>query len=425
VSTVAPDTRLASRRAIEALRSGVPSRDAVAALGSGQTEVEDRFVALLSGISQGGTGRRAQGSGLLLGGGFGTGKSHVLEHLTTVALDAGFVTSKVVISKETPLYDPVKVFRAAAEVALSAGAAGAALREAAAGLDVETPAYAELMRWAASPASGVSERFAATLTLFRRAQSGDGEYADAIIRFWSGAPLPVPELRRRLREAGEGRPALPAVSARELAGQRFRFAARLFAAAGNAGWVVLFDEVEMIGRYSLLQRGRSYAELARWLGGDPHDRGTPLTAVVAMTDDFEAAVLSTKNDRQQVPAKLRTKETPEADELAGMAEAGMRAIERDMVLLTPPDRAELDRAYREVKGLHAEAFGWDPPDVPGLEQLGATRMRQYIRAWINEWDLVRLDPDFTPRTESVEIRNDYREDLELQGQVEQGSGVWE
>jgi hypothetical protein len=29
------------------------------------------------------------------------------------------------------------------------------------------------------------------------------------------------------------------------------------------------DEVELIGRYSPLQRGRSYAELARWLGSGP------------------------------------------------------------------------------------------------------------------------------------------------------------
>lgn len=423
--TAPVDTRLASRRAIEALRSGVPSRDAVAALGSGQREVEDRFDALLNGLSVVGTGRRPQSSVLLLGGGFGSGKSHVLEHLATVALEAGFVTSKVVISKETPLHDPVKVFRAAAESAVSQGATGAPLREAAAGLDVETPAYAELMRWAASAAGGLNERFAATLTLFRRAQSGDGEFADRIVRFWSGDPLPVPELRRRLRDAGEGRPALPAVPARELAAQRFRFAARLFATAGYAGWVVLFDEVELIGRYSLLQRGRSYAELARWKGNDRVDRDAPLAAVLAMTDDFEAAVLSSKNDRQQVPTKLRAKETPEADELAGLAEAGMRLIERDMVLLAPPDRAMLDCAYRDVKALHAEAFGWDPPDVPGLERLGATRMRQYIRAWVNEWDLVRLDPTFTPRTETVEIATDYREDAELDGEVDPGSGAWE
>ena len=42
---------VARRRAIEALRSGVPSRDAVAVLGSGQPEAEDRFAAAGAGGS--------------------------------------------------------------------------------------------------------------------------------------------------------------------------------------------------------------------------------------------------------------------------------------------------------------------------------------------------------------------------------------
>ena len=55
------------------------------------------------------------------------------------------------------------------------------------------------------------------------------------------------------------------------------------------------------------------------------------------------------------------------------------------------------------------------PDVVGLERLGATRMRQYVRAWINEWDLVRLDPAFRAQTVAVEIVSDYREDSDLEG----------
>ena len=127
----------------------------------------------------------------------------------------------------------------------------------------------------------------------------------------------------------------------------------------------------------------------------------PIAAVLAMTDDFEAAVITGKKDRDNVPAKLREKQTPEAVELANQAQAGMRIIDREMTLLTPPDAAELDRAYGRLKELHGAAFGWSPPDVPGLERLGATRMRQYIRAWINEWDLVRLDPAFQPQTEAL------------------------
>jgi hypothetical protein len=86
-----------------------------------------------------------------------------------------------------------------------------------------------------------------------------------------------------------------------------------------------------------------------------------------------------------------------------------------MLLLEPPDDDELNRAYAVLKRLHADAFGWTPPDVAGLERLGATRMRQYVRAWINEWDLVRLDPDFRTQTMAVEIVSDYREDNDLEG----------
>jgi hypothetical protein len=402
--------RLSARRAVEALRSGVPSRDGVAALGSGQSEIEDRFTALLEGS---GTVRADRHRGLLLGGGFGAGKSHVLEHFAHLALDRGFAVSRIVISKETPLHDPVKVLRAAVEsAAIDSGAIGA-VADAAAGLDPGSPAFAELLRWTSSGGSPVDERFALTLSLLPRVQASDDAFAEAIVRFWSGDRIAVADLRRQAKLAGEGRPTLASVPARELAVQRFRFLARLFAAAGSQGWVLLFDEVELIGRYTLLQRARAYAELGGWLGVDPDDPASPLITVLAMTDDFDAAVLTAKNDREVVPAKLRAKQQPQWDEVAARAEVGMRLIERDMVLLQPPDAAELDRAYAKLKALHSEAFGWDAPNVAGLERLGATRMRQYVRAWINEWDLVRLDPTFHPDTEIGTVTTSYQEQADL------------
>src|SRR4051812_1538173 len=103
------DTQILRRRAIEALRAGVPNRDAVSALGSSQTAIEQRFLEQLdltkqlprSGANPGGT---------LIGGDFGSGKSHALEHLQHLALERNFVVSKVVISKETPLHDPAKLY---------------------------------------------------------------------------------------------------------------------------------------------------------------------------------------------------------------------------------------------------------------------------------------------------------------------------
>jgi P-loop Domain of unknown function (DUF2791) len=382
------------RRALEALRAGVPNRDAVAVLGSMQQAVEDRFSQLMAAVRA--LPESSAPGGVLVGGGFGSGKSHVLERLAHMALSEGFVVSKIVISKETPLYDPVKVYRSAIEQAKVPGRPGSAIDEIAVGLQEESPRYAELYRWAHQDGSPVDSRFAATLFLHDYGR-GDEEFVDRIVRFWAGDPLPVADLRRRLKEAGASATyRLGPVKERDLSRQRFRFVSRLAQAAGCAGWVVLLDEAELIGRYTSLQRARSYAELARWVRGDREDPAAPLCAVLTTVDDFETQVLVGKNDNELIGKRLRAKGTSEDELLAAQAETGMRIIEREQVQLQPPGRDELDRTYAQLKQIHAEAYGWAPPDVPGLERLPSNRMRQYVRAWINEWDLRRLDPGYDP-----------------------------
>src|SRR5262245_11361943 len=102
------------RRSIESLRDGVPNRDAVRDLGTDEGEIQTRFLNCLAEVPA----QRHQSRqlpGFLIEGGFGTGKSHLLEWLQHLALGQGFAVSKVVVSKEAPLNDPHKVFRAAVE----------------------------------------------------------------------------------------------------------------------------------------------------------------------------------------------------------------------------------------------------------------------------------------------------------------------
>ncbi len=398
---------VALRRTIEALCSGVPNRDAVRALGSSQLHIEELFAGLLSDV-QAGQGNR----GLLVGGDFGTGKSHLLEYLQHVALDQHFVASKVVISKETPLHDPVKVFRAAASTAIVPDRRGLAIGEIARGLDFESTRFRELERWVNSDEADLDERFGATLYLYRDRQRADEEFAERIIRFWSGDPLGVWDIKRKLRESGEAASwGLSKVSVRDLALQRFRFAAALAVAAGYKGWVLLFDEVELIGRYSLLQRGKAYAEIARWISGFDGDRIPWLGAVLAITDDFVPAVIEEKNDLEIVPARFRARE----DELsAARAERGMVIVERERHHLTQPTDELLEATYAKLRELHSAAYDWQAPELSREFGGGARSMRQYVRAWINEWDLRRLDPSYRPVIEVGELKPDYSEDADLE-----------
>src|SRR5712691_3988196 len=261
-STSGPD--LQARRAIEALRAGVPIRDAVEVLGSGQPRVEERFQLLLDG-GQDDLPERRQTPGLLIAGDFGSGKSHLLEYLQHLALLQNFVCSKVVVSKETPLFDPGRLYRAAIRSAVAPGRQGSALAEVAFGLSFDSRGYAELQAWANQPDVKLNSRFPASLLLFERVR--DEELRHRIISFWAGDPINTAELRRLLRAHGEAATyPLERVTLAELPSQRFVFAPRLMEAAGYAGWVLLVDEVELIGRYSFRQRARSYAALARWGG---------------------------------------------------------------------------------------------------------------------------------------------------------------
>src|SRR5262249_54073679 len=105
------------RRVIEALRSGVPNREAARAMGCNQETVEQLFHPKLEQASeQLAAGRQV--TGLLISGGFGSGKSHLLGYLEDRALTERFVCSHIVIGKETPLFDTDKLLRAAVESAV-------------------------------------------------------------------------------------------------------------------------------------------------------------------------------------------------------------------------------------------------------------------------------------------------------------------
>jgi hypothetical protein len=202
------------------------------------------------------------------------------------------------------------------------------------------------------------------------------------------------------------------VPAPELSRQRLQLLGRLFQAVGRGGLVVLVDEAELIGRYPVLGRAKAYAALADLLGGKA---GGPLRVVVAMTDDFAAAVLVGKRDREVLPDLLRSRGTDERAELAARAVIGMRLISKEMRLLRAPDDEDLARAYVTLRALHGRAYDWQPPDVASLERLGATRMRQHVRAWINAWDLIRADSTYQPSTVLTEVAGSWNESDVLEG----------
>ena len=411
---------LGDRRAIEALRAGVPNRDAVRRLGCSHPAIEDRFRALLSSVETG-FGDGIQPSGLLVSGDFGSGKSHLLEYLQHVALEANFVCSKIVISKETPISDPLKVFRAMVSEGKVPGKLGPSIQTLALNLRTrfKTESYRDFYVWAGSEGSGLAAQFPATLAVLQ--DGGDIEYGQQIARFWAGDRLNTTQLKDNLRQIGQltSYHLGPQPKQRGLAFQRIRFAPRLARAAGYRGWIVLFDELELIGRYAFKGRAYAYAELARWLGrldDIPDGRFPGLGTVGAITSDFETSVLKGGYcDEEKIPNKLNASDRPADHELASLATRGIRTILHHAARLPALTSEQVKAAHDRLREAHSEAFGWDAPALADcFSPDSSSVMRPYIRRWITEWDLKRLYPDqsFDPVEELLQPAQ-YGEDDDL------------
>ena len=408
---------LSSRRALEALRNGVPNTEAVKVLGCNQPEAEKRFNDLLDKAAT--VDNPTDGTlGMLVSGDFGSGKSHLLTHLEHQALSKGFVCSKVVLSKETPLYDLGKVFKSAMENGRMPHRSGQLIEELGQRLNPKYPSYADFFHWAncAGSSDRIHRIFPASLMVYER--SGDLETCAKIESFWAGDRILIRDVKNGLKQIGQQKNfSFKAPRVSELPPQRLRFATELIKGAGYKGWVVLLDEIELIGSYSILQRGRSYAELAGWMGQAFGEDCPGLVVVGTVTEDFALEIISpdgVKKDRDYVKPKLDS--SKRYSHVTDRAEIGMNFLEGQCMSLKTPTDGEVQHTVDKLREIYSNAYDWNAPALQG-ETRGAgfeARMRYKVRAAINEWDLRRLYPDYRPETEVDEFRHTYEENVDLE-----------
>lgn len=387
-----------ARVAIEALRAGVPNRAAIRMLGNVETAIEDRFTAALDVMW---SDRPLPGQ--LFAGEFGTGKSHLLGYLREQALRRNFVVSWVTVSKETPLSQPGLMFAAAMRNAVVPGQPDDAVTAALAAVQRRQGQVQALELWASTPEAGVAQVFAAVTHILARNLPAD--LLHGIEAFLCGAKPPSALVRTKLAELGaRGMFDLTGTKAAELQVQRPRFMAQLLRHAGFAGWCLLIDEVELIGRYGPMQRATAYAELARWLGLSDGGDIPGLHVTGAITGDFAGAVINNRQDDEKLPERLRNKGLPRHAELAS---AAMLAIQAAPELADPKD-GDLHRHAAALRGCYAAAYDWPAPTPTMAARQTNLTMRHHIRGWVTEWDMLRLQGTHA----GVEVRptaTDYSE----------------
>jgi hypothetical protein len=227
-----------------------------------------------------------------------------------------------------------------------------------------------------------------------------------------------------MREIGEAATyKIERIPVRELAVQRFYFTPRLVIAAGYAGWVLLVDELELIGRYSLRQRARSYAEMALLLGKLTGFSLPGLTSVLTISADFEAAVFDDprRNDEEKIPARYGENNNQNDALLVSQAQRGMQIIRQEKALIEGLTPEVIRNVFNILRSVYTTAYGWEPPaDYPDPDV--TARIRQYVKGWITGWDLKRYYPDYQPEMETSPLKQNYEEQPDLEAWEENSPG---
>jgi hypothetical protein len=178
--------------------------------------------------------------------------------------------------------------------------------------------------------------------------------------------------------------------------QCIAFIAQLFKTLGYSGWVVLIDELELIRLTpGKIQKGKSYAELANWLGLDNMRPASGLVVIGCMTSGYVNELLrwsaTGANELDEIPEAMTN--SVSGYHLASAAFAGMTFLDecdsdRELSLKTPSNAA-LQRVQNIVRAAYERCYTSNVTAIP-ITSVGIEPLRIHIRRWIVTWDLERM-----------------------------------
>jgi hypothetical protein len=265
-------------------------------------------------------------------------------------------------------------------------------------LRTDSEGFQELTEWART--ASIDDRFRALLHLYE-AYRADEEFRVHILNDIEGRGMLKTVIKGRLKLIGQAAAYdLNGPRSGLLSQDRIRLLAQWFKAAGCKGWVVLFDEMERVARFSLGQRLAAYSELGWWREA-AEQAGSALLPVFTTATGFVAdTVTGGSNDEQRLSSGGFSQ-----DERDRRALHGIELLKAPFRLESPSSEQEEEIKYR-VKSIYEEAYGVTVPPLNGNGRDVRTSIRAEIRRWITLWDLHRYDPSYRPDVEMGDVHFD-------------------
>ena len=363
-----------ARHIIEALRSGIPSRAVGAYFSEARPGITRRISARLDAVRE--TGRS---EGMIFTGRYGEGKTHLLNTVFNLASDSNMAVSLVSLGKESPVDKPYLLYQKLIANTFLPGARQPGFRQRLEELTQGSGVTGELLGYTARELE--TDKLYFLLRALIGTQDEDERslfLADLEGSFATGAAI-----KRSFRRV-TGKPAKfnQNFSKRKHSMDYFHFISHLFRQLGYDGWVLLFDEAELIGRMGKLTRAKSYRAMQDFL--KPSLKLEGVFSLFAFSASFAEDVIDRKHEPQNVEAAF-------ADDAEGLkaASATLNAI-LAAPELAPLTKDEILGVLTSIRDFHGRAYDWRPGISPetlyGATEAGGYLLRTRIRAAIEFLD---------------------------------------
>ncbi len=359
---------------IEALRSGVPSRTVGAYFTEARPGMMKRIEGCMEAVRDSG-----KSDGMIFTGHYGEGKTHLLNTVFNMASQENMAVSYVALGKETPVSNLPVLYRKIIANTYLPGAAQPGFR----------PKLEEL-----TPGSGVTGDLLAfsaketetdKLYYLLRAMLGTQEEEERA-RFLGDleGDFVSNDVIKRCYRRVTGQVAKFSTNFVKTRHTKdyFSFMSHLFRRIGLNGWVILFDEAELIGRMGKKTRLKSYRAMRSFLQPDEGLEG--VFSLFAMSSSYIDDVIDGKHEMENAEAEY-------AEDPAALKEVkvvlGLIMNAPELAKLT---REETIRILSGIQEFHGKAYDWHPQVSPETiyaeTETGGYLLRTKIRAAIEYFD---------------------------------------
>lgn len=390
-----------ARHMIEALRAGVPSKTVGAYFSDSRKELLDDINAKLDQIKEDHTSE-----GKVILGRYGEGKTHLLNTIREMASNKNMVVSIISISKETPFNNLAILYKKLmANTYLPKAVQPGVFHEIDSRITPNSDMMKEMLLFASTELeidrlfyifkSFIYSKDKDDHYLMQSDMEGDFITTSAIKQLYTQCFHEKMNIRTSFKK---GKHINCYIS----------FMAHLFRTLGYNGWVILFDEAELIGRLGRKSRVRAYCNMYDFLF--PSKNLDSVYTLAAFSTSFPEEILRGRDDIGVIQNN---------ENYCLMRDSALKsceAIEQGEELKKLTD-ADLMHALGKIIELYEEAYDWHCPIATedlyqAIHTIGYL-LRTTIRAAIEYLDQLYIYGNFQEMSSKLVEEDSLEEDLSL------------